>query len=143
MTHENTLKKARIVADIVVEHYEAGRQDRCLEWVYRNVVNVKHPMSLRTFQRYIKIATNELNYSFTNKDENKEYLFDMYAKMQPETEQEIEEVSKEVLRVKSNGESKKSVYVALKEQIGLTLSFGRFNQYLLVAEHCMNYKFNF
>ncbi|MFT4073026.1 MAG: hypothetical protein QM654_14015 [Dysgonamonadaceae bacterium] len=143
MSHENTLRKARIVADIVVEHYEAGRQDRCLEWCYRNVVNAKHPMSLRTFKRYIEIAVKEFGYCFGERDGCKDYLFDMYTKMQPETKKKVRDLSQEVLRVKTKGDTKKTVYNMLVNETGLELTFSYFNRYLLIAENCMNYKFNF
>lgn len=66
---ESSLKKAQIIADIVKEHYEPGRQDRCMEWVYRNIVYKRYPMSLRRFQWYIQIARDLLGYIFKDEDD--------------------------------------------------------------------------
>lgn len=60
----NISKRAKIVADIVKQHYEPGRQDRCFTWCYRNIVNKLYPMSERTFWRYMKIASEKLGYDF-------------------------------------------------------------------------------
>jgi hypothetical protein len=143
MTHENTLKKVQIVADIVAQHYEAGRQDRCLEWVYKNVVNITHPMSLRTFRRYIEIAVNELGYSFIEKDEDRDSLFEEYVKMKPESIEGVQELAKEVSKIKTENRSKKSVYEELVERIGIQYPYPAFCRKLRIAEQCMDYRFNF
>lgn len=52
---ENTRKKAMLVQQLVEKHYEPGRQDRCLRWVYRHYVNPVYPMSERTFWRYVHV----------------------------------------------------------------------------------------
>ena len=49
MAQKNTILRARLVQQIVEEHYEPGRQDRCLRWVWRNRVIQRYPMSERTF----------------------------------------------------------------------------------------------
>ncbi len=64
--NQNVKDKIKIVADIVKQHYEEGRQDRCLLWCYRNVVNKQYPMSERTFWRYMAFAKKHLGYSFSN-----------------------------------------------------------------------------
>jgi hypothetical protein len=51
--HKNTIEKQRLVRELVAQHYEPGRQDRCKRWVYRNVVKRTYPMSERTFYRYM------------------------------------------------------------------------------------------
>lgn len=62
--YENLIKRIKLVAELVQQHYEAGRQDRCLAWCYRTIVNKQYPMSERTFRRYISIAVNKLGYKF-------------------------------------------------------------------------------
>lgn len=52
---ENTLKKIKLVQDMVKRYYEPGRQDRCLRWVWLNHVNKIYPMSERTFYRYCRV----------------------------------------------------------------------------------------
>lgn len=53
---ENTLKRARVVCEVVDAYYVKGRHDRSLNWVYRNIVCNIYPMSRTTFFKYIKIA---------------------------------------------------------------------------------------
>lgn len=53
---KNTMLRAELVYNIVKEHYEPGRQDRCLLWVYRNKVNKVYPMSVATFWRCLRLA---------------------------------------------------------------------------------------
>lgn len=53
---KNTMLRAELVYNIVKEHYEEGRQDGCLLWVYRNRVNKVYPMSVATFWRCLRLA---------------------------------------------------------------------------------------
>lgn len=53
--NKNTIDKALRVQDIVKQHYEPGRQDRCKLWVFRKYVVKIYPMSESTFFRYLKI----------------------------------------------------------------------------------------
>lgn len=39
--------------ELVQDHFQPERQDRCKLWVFRNVVVKKYPMSERTFWRYL------------------------------------------------------------------------------------------
>jgi hypothetical protein len=55
MPTQNTVKKAKLIQELVARNYEPGRQDRCLSWVYRNVIVKQYPMSQRTFFRYWRI----------------------------------------------------------------------------------------
>ncbi|MBK9292583.1 MAG: hypothetical protein IPM52_13305 [Bacteroidetes bacterium] len=55
----NTMRKARLIRQMVDEHYEPGRQDRNRKWVYRNIVVKIYPMSLTTFWRYMRLTRNE------------------------------------------------------------------------------------
>lgn len=55
-TFKSTLASALAVQEIVEQHYEPGRHDRCKRWVYRNFVRKKFRISERTFFRYLKIT---------------------------------------------------------------------------------------
>lgn len=68
MALSNTKKRAKLVQELVNEHYEPGRQDRCKLWVYRNIVSKIYPMSQRTFFRLLKITSDE------KKEEDKRQL---------------------------------------------------------------------
>ena len=68
MALSNTQKRAKLVQELVNEHYEPGRQDRCKLWVYRNIVSKIYPMSQRTFFRLLKITSDE------KKEEDKRQL---------------------------------------------------------------------
>lgn len=54
--HKSTLKRAEAVMAIVEQHYEAGRQDRCKLWIYRNIIARQTGISQRTFFRYLNAA---------------------------------------------------------------------------------------
>lgn len=58
--HDNTRKMALMVQEIVDANYEAGRQDRSKEWVYRAIVRHIYPMSRSTFYRHLRRA-REMN----------------------------------------------------------------------------------
>lgn len=60
MISTNTIKRAKLVQELVQLHYEPGRHDRCFLWVYRNYVVHKYPMSERTFWRYMGIDTTNI-----------------------------------------------------------------------------------
>ena len=51
--HRNTIRRAQMVRDIVEEHYQPERHDRCKLWVYRNMIQKVYPISVRTFRRYM------------------------------------------------------------------------------------------
>lgn len=51
--YNSTTKKAKLVRQIVAEHYEQGRQDRCMRWVYLTKVRPLLGISERTFYRYM------------------------------------------------------------------------------------------
>lgn len=59
MTHKNTAQRQRLIRDIVAQHYEPGRHDRCKLWVFRNVVSRSYPMSERTFFRCLGSAGDD------------------------------------------------------------------------------------
>jgi len=60
--HPNTIEKAKKVHELVLQWYEAGRQDRGYSWIYKNRVKNIYPMSERTYHRYLKIIRDlELN----------------------------------------------------------------------------------
>lgn len=74
MPQANTVKKAKLIQEIVARNYEPGRQDRCLLWVYRNVVVKQYPMCERTYFRYLRIDTAEAQPA--QQDKNQLKLFD-------------------------------------------------------------------
>lgn len=51
--HNSKHLSAERVKAMVREHYEVGRQDKCMLAVYRNVVRKQTGISERTFWRYI------------------------------------------------------------------------------------------
>jgi hypothetical protein len=53
--NQSTIERAKQVQKIVNENYEPGRQDRCLLWVFRNLVAPKFSISERTFFRYLTV----------------------------------------------------------------------------------------
>lgn len=133
----NRLEKIKMVAEIVQNHFEPGRQDRSLEWVCNNIVNKQFPMSLRTFRRYIKIAEERLGYSFAERSNDKRYLVDIYNKMQPQTLKTVKTVCKEAQRSKVN--RKTELCTEIQERLGLEISNQQLGLYLLVGQHCMGY----
>ncbi|NMA73135.1 MAG: hypothetical protein GX963_03040 [Bacteroidales bacterium] len=140
--NENTLNKIKIVADIVKQHYEPGRQDRCLKWCYSNIVKKLYPMSERTFWRYMAIAVNRFGYEFKEKGETF-YLDKIFYKMQPQTIEKIKDVAESILDIKPKGKTKNKVYNELQERTGMQINKSSFSKYILVAETYLGYNFNF
>ena len=71
----NTMRKARMIRQLVDEHYEPGRQDRNRKWVYRNIVVKIYPMSLTTFWRYMRLTRTEADPSDKTNDAGQLRLF--------------------------------------------------------------------
>ena len=138
----NKINKVKIVADIVKQHYEPGRQDRCLKWCYENVVNKLYPMSVRTFWRYMDIAVSELGYEFKEK-EDKFYLDDIFSRMKPETLEKVQDLANDVLKMQPKGKKQIEVYNELRERTGLELCRSNFSMYMNIAETYLGYNFNF
>lgn len=59
--NKSTEKRIERVLAIVAEHYERGRQDRCLQWVWRNYIHPEMGISLRTFRDYLTISGYHVN----------------------------------------------------------------------------------
>lgn len=55
---ENTRKKAKLIQEIVLQHYEQGNQSKSKIQVYRNHVYKLFPICERTFWRYMGIDTS-------------------------------------------------------------------------------------
>lgn len=53
---KSTRKKAELVEGLVKKYYEPGRQDKCKEQIYRNIISKQMGISRRTFFRLLKIA---------------------------------------------------------------------------------------
>ena len=136
--HENRLQKAKIIANIVQKHYEPGRQDRSLEWIYRNIVNKQYPMCLATFMRYIHIARKHLGYDFDFQNRSKQYIFDIYDRMQPDTIEKVKYICGEAGR--SEYDRQTDVYEEMEERLGLDISLNQFLMYLRVGVYCMGYE---
>jgi hypothetical protein len=56
----NIINKAKLIYDIVDQHYEPGNQSKCQLQAFRKFVMPVYPMSERTFWRYLKIAKTEI-----------------------------------------------------------------------------------
>ncbi|MBR6176284.1 MAG: hypothetical protein IKQ70_00200 [Bacteroidales bacterium] len=54
---KSTEKKAQRIRQIVDEHYEPGRQDRCKLWVFRNYIAKEYGICQRTFFAYLSRAS--------------------------------------------------------------------------------------
>lgn len=52
---ENLLKKARLVVNLLNEHYEEGNQAKMCAGVLRTKISKVYPISYRTLQRYKKL----------------------------------------------------------------------------------------
>jgi hypothetical protein len=54
--NENIIKKAKLIHDIVEQHYEPCNQNKCQLQAFRKFIKPTYPMSERTFWRYLRIA---------------------------------------------------------------------------------------
>ena len=57
--HKNTLRRIELVCNIVRQHYEPGRRDRCYKEVWRRYVYPVYPMCYRTFLSYIGVNVEQ------------------------------------------------------------------------------------
>jgi hypothetical protein len=73
MRNKNVLKRAKIVQQIMEEHYEPGNQSKCQVQVLRTVLAKSYPMSERTMRRYMKINIEQEQ---KKKDDRQLNLFD-------------------------------------------------------------------
>jgi len=55
---ESTRKKAEMVKQLMEKYFEPGRQDKCKEQIYRNIISKQMGISRRTFFRLLKISKN-------------------------------------------------------------------------------------
>ncbi|MEO6176793.1 MAG: hypothetical protein ABIP27_16700 [Flavobacterium circumlabens] len=58
-SHDNTIKKALLVKQMLDEHYEAGNQSKMMAGILRTKISKVYPMSYRTLQRYLVIAKKQ------------------------------------------------------------------------------------
>lgn len=56
----NTLRRIKLVCEIVNRHYEVGVLKRCYKAVWREHVNPVYPMCYRTFLNYVSTSPGEL-----------------------------------------------------------------------------------
>lgn len=66
--YKSTEKKIQLIRQLVQEHYEPGRQDRCKLWVYRTIIRPRFGISERTFFRCLSTRRD-------TKDDNQLSLF--------------------------------------------------------------------
>ncbi len=51
--------RAKVLQEIAKQHYEPGRQDRCLKWVWRRHIYPAYGICYRTFLRCLKARDPE------------------------------------------------------------------------------------
>jgi len=132
----NQLKRVKVVADIVSEHYEPGNLSKSLSQIYKNVVNPVYPMGERTFWQYMIIAQTELGYCFENENNNLDFVFE---RLQPKTIETIKDLANSLNRVNTKGKTRKEVF----EQNDFGVSYHVFVKNLRIAEIYLGYKFDF
>ena len=62
----NIISKAKLIHDIVEQHYEFGNQSKCKLQTYRKYVKPVYPVCERTFWHYMKIAKEEIGKNTAN-----------------------------------------------------------------------------
>lgn len=50
------LKRAKAIQELTRLHYERGRQDRCLKWVWRKYIEPDYGISYHTYLSYLSIG---------------------------------------------------------------------------------------
>lgn len=58
--HKNTLRRIKLVCDIVQQHYEPGNYAKSYFKVWKDYVNPVYPMSYHTLIKYINTPLGEL-----------------------------------------------------------------------------------
>lgn len=71
--HKNTLRRMKLVCDIVQQHYEPGNQARSYYRVWKQYVNPVYPCCYRTLLKYVTTPLGELDDK--QKDEKQLKLF--------------------------------------------------------------------
>lgn len=73
--HKNTLRRIKLVCDIVQQHYEPGNYAKSYYKVWRQYVNPAYPCCYRTLLNYINTPLGDLK-SDTPEDFRQLKLFD-------------------------------------------------------------------
>lgn len=73
--HKNTLRRMKLVCDIVQRHYEPGNYARSYFKVWQQYVNPVYPCCYHTFLTYINTPLGDLN-SDSPDDQQQLKLFD-------------------------------------------------------------------
>lgn len=73
--HKNTLRRMKLVCDIVQEHYEPGNYAKSYYKVWQRYVNPVYPCCYRTLLEYINTPLGDLK-SDTREDFRQLKLFD-------------------------------------------------------------------
>lgn len=135
---ENRIRKAVIIAELVSKHYEVGNQSKSISNIFTTIVKPIHPMSERTFWRYIGYAQQNLGFDFAS---DGLYLETTFENIRPETKAKIMDIANIVIKVGSKGKTRKFVFELCKNQIDI--SYIVFNKYLNIAEIYLKYNFDF
>lgn len=81
--HKNTLRRIKLVCDIVQQHYEAGNYAKSYYKVWQQYVNPVYPCCYRTLLKYINTPLGDLK-NDTPEDLRQLKLFDDECKNETE-----------------------------------------------------------
>lgn len=74
--HKNTLRRIKLVCDIVQQHYEPGNYAKSYYKVWRQYVNPVYPCCYRTLLKYINTPLGDLKSDDPEEDLRQLKLFD-------------------------------------------------------------------
>lgn len=73
--YRNTILRAKIIQEMTAKHYEPGNYSRSYFHVWRNHISKAYPMSYRTFLKYIKMDTSQIEAQVHQSDKLQLVLF--------------------------------------------------------------------
>jgi hypothetical protein len=76
--HRSQKKRIMEITSIVDSHYEKGRHDRCIAWIYRSYIEPRYGITLRTLYRYLKLRDSMPLEEEVKADNRQKSLFDGY-----------------------------------------------------------------
>ncbi len=74
--HKNTLRRIRLVCDIVQRHYEPGNHAKSYFQVWRKFVNPVYPMTYITLMKYVNTPLGALEAEEQDNNKRQLKLFD-------------------------------------------------------------------
>lgn len=74
--HKNTLRRIKLVCDIVQQHYEPGNYAKSYFQVWKNFVNPVYPMTYHTLIKYINTPLGALKEGEQEENKRQLKLFD-------------------------------------------------------------------